>query len=109
MSYFCTVLEMNFICRLLVLGTHFATRMIHQYGMAEFKRNATTFNDFSSSQEISILLHFPFQMQSELECSRKLHEMSHFLEIIRNLHCHLSSKFKRPCQELVCLYWHYVN
>ncbi|KGN48416.1 uncharacterized protein LOC101206379 [Cucumis sativus] len=87
--------------RLLALGTHFATRMIHQYGMAELKRNATTFNDFSSSQEISIFPDFPFRMQNELDYSRKLHEMSHFLEIIRNLHCHLSSKFKRPCQELV--------
>lgn len=95
---------MNFICRLLALGTHFATRMIHQYGMAELKKNATTFDDFSSSLEISIFPDFPFRMQNELDYSRKLHEMSHFLEIIRNLHCHISSKFKRPCQELVCLY-----
>ena len=95
---------MSFICRLLALGTHFATRMIHRYGMAEFKRNATTFNDFSSGQEISILPHLPFQKQNVSEHSRKLHEMSHFLEIIRNLHGHLSSKFKRPSQELVCLY-----
>ncbi|XP_023518582.1 uncharacterized protein LOC111782046 isoform X2 [Cucurbita pepo subsp. pepo] len=87
--------------RLLALGTHFATRMIHRYGMAEFKRNATTFNDFSSGQEISILPHLPFQKQNVSEHSRKLHEMSHFLEIIRNLHGHLSSKFKRPSQELV--------
>lgn len=41
-------------------------------------------------------------VQNEKGDSRRLHDMAHFLEVIRNLQYRLGAKFKKPSQGLVC-------
>lgn len=43
----------------------------------------------------------PDNLQTEVDFARKLREMAHFLEIIRNLQCRLRAKFQRASQGLV--------
>lgn len=40
--------------------------------------------------------------------SSRLHEMAHFLEIIRNLQSRLNSKIKRPAQSSVGLFFFFL-
>lgn len=97
LSYSCS--ECN--DRLLALGTCFSTKMIRKYGMVQLKKDACELQDASESRMCSPPVGLSNREQTEMENSRKLHEMAHFLEIIRNLQRRLSAKFKMPGQVLV--------
>lgn len=75
--------------------------MIRKYGLVQHKKDAFELQGASETQIYSLSPGLPNKEQIEMENSRKLHEMAHFLEIIRNLQCRLSAKFKRPSQVLV--------
>lgn len=92
--------EVSAASRLLALGTCFATKMIRKYGLVQHKKDAFELQGASETQIYSLSPGLPNKEQIEMENSRKLHEMAHFLEIIRNLQCRLSAKFKRPSQVL---------
>lgn len=72
--------------------------MIRKYGLMQHKQDAITLQ--GSKREANSAL--PEEQHCELGNLRRLKEMSHFLEIIRNLQCRLNAKFKRPGQGLVC-------
>ena len=84
-----------------MLGTCFATKMIRHYGLVQHKKDACELQDASETQMYSLPAGLPNKEQIEMENSRKLHEMAHFLEIIRNLQSRLSAKFKVPSQVVV--------
>lgn len=86
----------NFVSRLLALATRFATKMIRRYGLLQYNSYAQV-----GSQLLSLPPVLPDKVHTEVQISQRLHEMAHFLEIIRNLQSRLSSKFKRPGQGLV--------
>ncbi|XP_058186031.1 uncharacterized protein LOC131303262 isoform X4 [Rhododendron vialii] len=89
--------EVSAAARLLALATCFATKMIRKYGLMQHKQDAITLQ--GSKREANSAL--PEEEHCELGNLRRLKEMSHFLEIIRNLQCRLNAKFKRPGQGLV--------
>lgn len=93
----------NLLCsflfvRLLALATCFATKMIRKYWLLEHRKDAY---ESGRTQIFSLPPVSPVKVEDEMANSRRLHEMAHFLEIIRNLQCRLGSKYKRPGQELV--------
>ncbi|KAK9949872.1 hypothetical protein M0R45_005383 [Rubus argutus] len=80
------------------LATCFATKMIRKYWLLEQRKDAY---ESGRTQILSLPPVSPVKVEDELANSRRLHEMAHFLEIIRNLQCRLGSKYKRPGQESV--------
>lgn len=92
---------LNSIYRLLALATRFVTKMIHKYGLLQNKENACMLQSFSRTRILSPPPVRPEKVQYDQGNSRRLHEMAHFLEIIRNLQYRLSTKFRRPGQGLV--------
>lgn len=93
----------NLLCsflfvRLLALATCFATKMIRKYWLLEHRKDAY---ESGRTQILSLPPVSPVKVEDEMANSRRLHEMAHFLEIIRNLQCRLGSKYKRPGQESV--------
>ncbi|XP_059642353.1 uncharacterized protein LOC132284280 isoform X2 [Cornus florida] len=93
--------EISAASRLLVLATSFATKMIRKYGSIQHKKDAFLLQGIKGMRNCSSLLVLPERERNEARNSRRLREMAHFLEIIRNLQCRLSAKFKRPGQGLV--------
>ncbi|KAM6563640.1 hypothetical protein CsatB_023638 [Cannabis sativa] len=87
--------------RLLTLASRFTTKMIRTYGLLHHENNAYLSHGFELTEvhHLPPLLHD--KSQNEVGTSRRLREMAHFLEIIRNLQSRLSSKMKRPGQGLV--------
>ncbi|KAJ7945315.1 Spatacsin [Quillaja saponaria] len=93
--------EVSAASRLLGLATCFATKMIRKYGLLHHKMNTCMLEGFSKTQLLSLPPVIPVKEHNEMDYARKLREMAHFLEIIRNLQHRLSSKFQRPTQGLV--------
>ncbi|KAM3708731.1 hypothetical protein ACJW31_02G119000 [Castanea mollissima] len=93
--------EASAASRLLALATRFVTKMIHKYGLLQNKENACMLQSFSRTRILSLPPVRPEKVQYDQGNSRRLHEMAHFLEIIRNLQYRLSTKFRRPGQGLV--------
>uniref|UniRef100_A0A2N9FSI1 Spatacsin C-terminal domain-containing protein n=1 Tax=Fagus sylvatica TaxID=28930 RepID=A0A2N9FSI1_FAGSY len=93
--------EVSAASRLLALATCFATKMIRKYGLLQNRENAYILQSFSRTRILSLPPVRPEKVQYDQGNSRRLREMAHFLEIIRNLQYRLNSKFKRPGQGLV--------
>lgn len=70
--------------------------MIRKYGRVQYDNDAYALPR-SGGMEESVP---GDSLPKELETQRRLREMSHFLEIIRNLQSRLSSKSRRPGQVL---------
>jgi hypothetical protein len=85
-------------CRLLALATRFATKMIRRYGLLQHREDAYILQGFSRTHILSLPPVRPDKVHKEQGNSRRLSEMAHFLEVIRNLQYRLSSKFKRHGQ-----------
>lgn len=92
---------LRLLYRLLVLATCFATKMIRKYGLLQHKNdNFVTWS--VTGRENCHLPSSPLETEyNQMGNSKRLWEMSHFLEIIRNLQCRLSTKIKRPAQSVV--------
>ena len=75
--------------------------MIRKYGLLQHDNDAYASHSFGWREARCLSPLLPDKLQSELGTSRRLHEMAHFLEIIRNLQSQLGSKFNRPGQGLV--------
>ncbi|XP_057497009.1 uncharacterized protein LOC130781713 [Actinidia eriantha] len=93
--------EVSAASRLLALATFFATKMIRRYGLMQLKKDAFTLQGTEGKDNSSLLAVLPDKDHSETRNLRRLQEMAHFLEIIRNLQCRLSTRFKRPGLGLV--------
>ncbi|KAF6149487.1 hypothetical protein GIB67_011388 [Kingdonia uniflora] len=82
--------------RLLALAACFATKMVRKYGLLQHKKDVFIFQGFIDSR-IS-----PSNDElNQLRNSRRLREMAHFLEVIRNLQRRLRENDRRPGQALV--------
>ncbi|PRQ49064.1 putative spatacsin [Rosa chinensis] len=90
--------EVSAASRLLALATFFATKMIRKYWLLEHRKDAY---ESGRTQILSLPPVSPVKEEDEMANSRRLREMAHFLEIIRNLQSRLGSKYKRPGQESV--------
>lgn len=83
------------------MATRFATKMIRKYGLLQHDSDAYVSQSFGWTEVRHLPPLLPDELLNEVETSKRLREMAHFLEIIRNLQSRLSSKFKRPGQGLV--------
>ncbi|KAK7247505.1 hypothetical protein RIF29_42388 [Crotalaria pallida] len=92
--------ETSAASRLLALATCFATKMLRKYGMLQHKRDTCMAEALTKTELLSLPPIEPVKLQTEVDYARKLHEMAHFLEIIRNLQCRLKSIFQRVSQGL---------
>ncbi|MED6158928.1 hypothetical protein PIB30_037567 [Stylosanthes scabra] len=95
--------ETSAASRLLALATSFATRMLRKYGLLKHKRDTIIAEAFNKTELLSLPPIEPVKLQTEVDFTRKLREMAHFLEIIRNLQCRLRSKFQRASQGLAAM------
>ncbi|KAH7860687.1 hypothetical protein Vadar_016791 [Vaccinium darrowii] len=93
--------EVSAAARLLALATCFATKMIRKYGLMQHKKDAIILQGTKKEDNSSLLSVLPEEGHCDMGTLRRLKEMSHFLEIIRNLQCQLNAKFRRPGQGLV--------
>ncbi|KAE8706827.1 ubiquitin carboxyl-terminal hydrolase 27-like [Hibiscus syriacus] len=93
--------EVSAASRLLKLATWFATKMIHEYGLNQLKRDAFMFQGLDRPHVLALPSVLPDKTQNEVGTSTRLREMAHFLEIIRNLQYQLRAKLKKPGQGLV--------
>ncbi|KAK8969243.1 hypothetical protein KSP40_PGU005204 [Platanthera guangdongensis] len=86
--------EVSLASRLLALASRFATKLIQKYGLIENKRDLflSLQKDFRNSYVWQVE---HIQKPCETSNSRRLSEMSLFLEVIRNLQSKLSSKDRR--------------
>ncbi|XP_024032136.1 uncharacterized protein LOC21400717 isoform X2 [Morus notabilis] len=87
--------------RLLALATCFATKMIRKYGLLQHDNDVYVSPSFGGTEVHPFPPVLPDKLPKEVGVSRRLSEMAHFLEIIRNLQSRLSMKSKRPAQGLV--------
>ncbi|KAE7998209.1 hypothetical protein FH972_002775 [Carpinus fangiana] len=90
--------EVSAASRLLALATCFATKMIRRYGLLQRREDAYILQGFSRTHILSLPPVRPDKVHKDQGNSRRLSEMAHFLEVVRNLQHRLSSKFKRPGQ-----------
>ncbi|KAJ0041339.1 hypothetical protein Pint_27017 [Pistacia integerrima] len=86
---------------LLTLASCFATKMIRKYGLQLHKDDAYFLKGLNGMKLLSLPSTLVDEEQNDAKTSRRISEMAHFLEIIRNLQCRLSAKFKKPGQGLV--------
>lgn len=75
--------------------------MIRKYGLLQYDSYGQVSQSYIRRQILALPPVLLEKVPSEVGTSRRLHEMAHFLEIIRNLQSRLNSKFKRPGQRLV--------
>ncbi|XP_061345491.1 uncharacterized protein LOC133291257 isoform X4 [Gastrolobium bilobum] len=92
--------ETSAASRLLALATCFATKMLRKYGLLQHKKDTCIAESFNKTGLLSLPPIEPVKLQNEVDFSRKLCEMAHFLEIIRNLQCRHRSIFQRASQGL---------
>ncbi|XP_017420472.1 uncharacterized protein LOC108330498 isoform X1 [Vigna angularis] len=92
--------ETSAASRLLALATCFATRMLHKYGMLQHKKDTCLAESCNNTKLLPLPPIEPVKLQTEVDFTRKLCEISHFLEIIRNLQCRHRSIFQRASQGL---------
>lgn len=80
--------------------------MIRKYGLLQHRSDDFTIWCVNRGEgcHLPLLLENEYNEKEykELGNFRRLQEMAHFLEIIRNLQSRLNSKIKRPAQSLVC-------
>ncbi|OVA08128.1 Spatacsin [Macleaya cordata] len=81
--------EVALASRLLALAASFATKMVRKYGLLQHKKDEFRFQRVSDRD------------LNQINNSRRLHEMAHFLEVTRNLQCRLSANYRKPGQGLV--------
>nr|KYP67561.1 Spatacsin [Cajanus cajan] len=93
--------ETSAASRLLALATCFATKMLHKYGLLQHKKDTSVAEGFNKTGLLSLPPIEPVKLQTEVDFARKLCEMAHFLEIIRNLQCRHRSIFQRASKGLV--------
>ncbi|KAK9064048.1 hypothetical protein SSX86_017920 [Deinandra increscens subsp. villosa] len=86
--------------RLLSLGTHFSTNMIRSYGSLQHVHNEVMSTSILGMKDSSLPLLLADQEHNETENSRRLQEMAHLLEIIRNIQCRLATKLKKSVTRL---------
>ncbi|XP_074295549.1 uncharacterized protein LOC141623336 [Silene latifolia] len=83
--------------RLLSLGTRFCIKMLRRLAFIELQNKC----ELQRIQETGILLlprSLPCTQEDDRSYSKRLHELSYYLEIIRNIQCQLAAKYKRPGQ-----------
>ncbi|KAF3781980.1 Spatacsin-C domain-containing protein [Nymphaea thermarum] len=91
--------ELAVVLRLLNVAARFATKMVHHYGLTAHERG-----DIVTSLPLNFrMVNFsPLTPElNETVTLKKLHEMAHLLEVIRDLQGRLSRKFRRPGQKMV--------
>uniref|UniRef100_A0A2P2LNY5 Uncharacterized protein LOC105123888 isoform X3 n=1 Tax=Rhizophora mucronata TaxID=61149 RepID=A0A2P2LNY5_RHIMU len=93
--------EFSAASKLLALATQFTTRMIRKYGLLQHAKAEHMLQGSMRTKFLTLPPMLSDILQSRIGGSRRLHDMAHLLEIIRNLQCHLNSKFKKPGQGLV--------
>lgn len=76
-------------CRLLTLAASFATKMIQRYGLTQLEDSPASGND-NGPNTVDMQ-----QIPSETSISRRLEEMAHYLEVVRNLQHRLSLKSRK--------------
>lgn len=87
--------EVALASRLLALAARFATKMIRRYGLLKHKKEEAMLS-IKKNLSISYLQpNLPAHDFDGINISRRLCEMSHFLEVIRNLQSRLTSKNRR--------------
>ncbi|KAF5794542.1 putative spatacsin [Helianthus annuus] len=86
--------------RLLSLGTRFSTKMIRSYGSLQHMQNEVMSTSISGMKDSSHPLLLADKEHNETENLRRLQEMAHLLEIIRNMQCRLATKFKKSVTRL---------
>lgn len=84
-----------------MLATCFATKMIRRYGLLQHEGHAYILQGISRTHLLSLPPVRLEKVRNDDENSRRLHEMAHFLETIRDLQYRISSNFTRPGQALV--------
>ncbi|KAK7399448.1 hypothetical protein VNO78_10630 [Psophocarpus tetragonolobus] len=87
--------ETSAASRLLALATCFATKMLHKYGSLQHKKDTFVAETFKKTVLLSLPPTEPLKLQTEVDFARKLCEIAHLLEIIRNLQCRHMSIFQR--------------
>lgn len=87
--------------RLLLLATHFATKVIRQYGLLQHKKDKYISKFRGRSQLLALLPVSPVKVEKEVDYCRRLQEMAHYLEIIRHLQLQLGARVKKPGNVLV--------
>ncbi|KAJ8447051.1 hypothetical protein Cgig2_033620 [Carnegiea gigantea] len=92
--------ELSAAIRILSIATCFAIKMLREYSVLGFKDEFAA-RRIGGIDNCSLPLALPSKEHVESTESRRLHEMAHYLEIIRSIECQLAAKFKRPGQELV--------
>ncbi|XP_057972244.1 uncharacterized protein LOC131160497 isoform X2 [Malania oleifera] len=92
--------EVSAALRLLALGTKFATKMIGKYGLIQHKKDTVISQGIRGTQFCTTPPISPEKQKNRMENVKRLREMAHFLEIIRNLQYRFSAKIKRPGQGL---------
>lgn len=75
--------------------------MIRKYGLLQHDSDVYVSLSFGGTEVHPFPPVLPDKLPKEVGVSRRLSEMAHFLEIIRNLQSRLSVKSKRPAQGLV--------
>uniref|UniRef100_A0A1D1XPJ7 Protein DDB_G0268328 n=3 Tax=Anthurium amnicola TaxID=1678845 RepID=A0A1D1XPJ7_9ARAE len=81
--------------RLLTLAACFATKMVQRYGLQELEKDGPTLGfrrGVNSHMQRTLV---------EISNSRRLEEMAHYLEIIRNLQQRLSVKRRKPSHGMI--------
>lgn len=86
--------------RLMSLGTHFSTKMIHKYGSLQHMQSGVVSTSIPGLNDSSLPLLLSDKEHSEAENSRRLQEMARLLEIIRNMQRRLATKFKKSATRL---------
>ncbi|XP_022741667.1 uncharacterized protein LOC111293165 isoform X2 [Durio zibethinus] len=94
-------LKFDEVKQLLKLATWFATKMIREYGLLQHKRDAFMLQALDRHLVLALPPVLPDKTQNEMGTSKRLREMAHFLEIIRNLQYQLRAKLKKLGQGLV--------
>ncbi|PIA25431.1 hypothetical protein AQUCO_11400007v1 [Aquilegia coerulea] len=93
--------ELALASRLLDLAASCATRVIRKYGLLQYESGMFMFQMITDSKTNSVPPALSNKEASEMNYSRRLHEMAHFLEVIRTMQCRLDAKSRRPAQGLV--------
>ncbi|GAB2283200.1 hypothetical protein Dimus_017727 [Dionaea muscipula] len=84
--------------RTLSLAARVATKLIREYAMLELSKNEDALQ-CERGMEVRLLLPMlPYEESAKLESSRRMEEMAHYLEIIRNLQRRLGRKYGRAGQ-----------
>ncbi|KAI5384322.1 uncharacterized protein LOC127105709 isoform X1 [Lathyrus oleraceus] len=93
--------ETSAASRLLALATCFATTMLRKYGLLQHKKDTLAAEGLNKTGLLYLPPIEPVKLPTEMDFARKLSELAHFLEIIRNLQCRHRTIFQKASQGLV--------